>query len=184
MEEIWKDVIGYEGLYQVSNLGNVRSIYCRGRKRILNLCICKSSTGYSIVSVHKNKKQKHLNVHREIAKCFCENPQNKPDVNHKNGIKTDNRVENLEWVTRSENNQHAYDVLGKVGTFKGKYGHDHPNSIPVMQFDINGEFIKEYPNSRIAAMEYGIQQTGIRFVCNKNGKTSGGFTWKYKKDCL
>ena len=104
-EEIWRDIAGYEGLYQVSNCGRVKSFYRGGR-------ILKQSLkrGYMFVELYLNTNGKIHIVHRLVAQAFIPNPLNKLEVNHINGIKTDNRVENLEWVTRSENEQHAYDT--------------------------------------------------------------------------
>lgn len=116
--EIWIDVKDYEGFYQVSNLGRVKSLdrivlpnkfYA---SKILKGSLNKD--GYRRILLYKNSKYKGTSIHRLVATHFIDNPENKPCINHINGIRNDNRVENLEWVTYSENERHAYDVLGKV----------------------------------------------------------------------
>lgn len=113
-EEVWKDIEGFENFYQVSTLGRIRSLdrYVRGKDK---LRLIKSRiknpqirNGYYRVSLSKNLFVKAFDVHRLVAQTFIPNPKNKEQVNHKNGIKTDNRVDNLEWVTRKENVQHAF----------------------------------------------------------------------------
>ena len=100
-KEIFKDIEGYEGLYKVSNIGNIISNY---KIRLL----CKRENGYLQISLSKKGKVKNFLVHRLVAIAFCENNKNKKEVNHINGIKSDNKFENLEWVTSSENTIHAY----------------------------------------------------------------------------
>ena len=112
-KEIWKDITGYEGLYQVSNIGRVKSLpreigrYLRNRYKILNYNI--RNNRYAFVGLYNNKKVKYFSVHRLVALTFIPNPLKKSEVNHKNGIKLDNRVKNLEWVTSSENKIHAFN---------------------------------------------------------------------------
>jgi hypothetical protein len=108
MEEIWKDIEGYEGLYQVSNLGRVKSLKKKYSKedRIRKLRLDKD--GYLVVSLWKYGKPKTMKVHRLIAISFIENIENKSFVNHLDGIKNNNSIENLEWVTASENTKHAH----------------------------------------------------------------------------
>jgi len=122
--EIWKDVIGYVGLYKVSNMGRVKS-FCRDKNgRILKPG--KTSRGYLTVRLYLDGKGKTMAVHRLVAERFLgPAPSPKHEVNHKNGDKTDNRAENLEWVTHSENNKHAYDTLG----VEAVRGEAHGNAI-------------------------------------------------------
>ena len=101
--ENWKDVPGYEGLYQISNLGNVKSLYSN---KILKPSIDKY--GYTRFSATKDKIQKTLIIHRLVAKLFIPNPNNLPQVNHKDGNKKNNCKNNLEWCTDSDNKKHAY----------------------------------------------------------------------------
>lgn len=102
MEEVWKDIEGYEGLYKVSNLGNIHSIKSH---YILKGSI--DTMGYRIVNLSKNKTNKHFYIHRLVAKAFIPNPDNKPQVNHIDGNKLNNNITNLEWVTGKENIRHA-----------------------------------------------------------------------------
>ena len=114
--EVWVDIIGYEGLYMVSNKGRIKSLEVsittkNGQLRKSQLRLLKNrldAEGYQYVSLYKNKISSNKKVHRLVAIHFMPNPQNKPQVNHKNFIKTDNTIDNLEWVTNSENTIHSY----------------------------------------------------------------------------
>jgi hypothetical protein len=108
MKETWKDIDGYEGIYQISTMGRVKRLvgYSCKRERILKPC--PNGRGYLHVGVLKNGKRKNLRIHRSVAVIFIPNPENKPQVNHIDGVKTNNRIDNLEWNTASENIIHAH----------------------------------------------------------------------------
>lgn len=179
MGEIWKDIEGYEGLYQVSNLGRVKSFKRKGcrQDRILKCGI--SPRGYHQVTL-SNGIQEATQVHRLIALHFIPNPENKRTVNHINGIKTDNRIENLEWCTYQENNLHAYKTGLKKGACLGKFGKDHNRSKPVLQYSLAGKIIAEYAGQCEAERKTGIQSGSISLACRRKLKTAGGFMWGFK----
>lgn len=177
--EIWKDIAGYEGLYQVSNEGRVKRIGAyknqHGREWIGNRILkpATKSNGYMFVGLSKNGKVSNKYIHRLVAEAFIPNPLNKATVNHKDGNRSNNTVDNLEWATYLENNMHSIKVLKRDSK-------NSSDSRPVLQFDKEGNFIKEYPSMREAQRQTGID--AIDKVCNhiKYRKTAGGFRWEYK----
>lgn len=184
MQEIWKDVAGYKGLYQVSSFGNVKSI---GRKSnhkstiYLQLFHDRDNREYLFANLYKNTKSKKYPVHRLVAEAFIPNPENKPFVNHINGVKSDNTVSNLEWCTCQENNYHAY----ATGLNKG-YSHwngitekENPHSIPIMQIDLNGNIINTYCSAKEASDLTGFSRRGISNCCNGNKNTYRGYIWRF-----
>jgi len=130
MEEIFKDITEYEGMYQVSDKGEIIGLDrfdSTGRfRKGITLTLERCNEGYLRVHLLKNSKATHFSVHRLVATAFIPNPGNKPQVNHKNGIKDDNRVENLEWATRSENMNHAVKILNRQ---LGGIGENCSNSV-------------------------------------------------------
>lgn len=170
MKEIWKDVIGYEGLYQVSNLGKMRSLdrYINNNSRIQfikgqNIKTSKGTRGYVMVHISKNSRKKYASVHRLVAKAFIPNQENKPYINHINGVKTDCMADNLEWCTLKENQQHAI----RTGLRKTK---------KVNQYDKDNRLIKTWDSIK-NAREY--IKGDIRKCCNEKAQTAGGYKWKY-----
>jgi len=107
MIEVWKQVVGYEGLYEVSTLGNLKTFNWKGTGQTRIMKPAKDHKGYLRTMLVKDKIAKTIKMHRIIAQAFLVNPENKATVNHKNGIKDDNRVDNLEWATCKENTHHA-----------------------------------------------------------------------------
>lgn len=163
MEEIWKDIKGYEGYYQVSNLGRVQSI--KKRKIFRNN---KNSRGYIVVTLTKNNIERSFAVHRLVAQTFINNPDNLPQVNHIDGNKQNNKVENLEWCTQKENQIHCYrNNLQRLGTKK------------IIQINVDGTIIKEWDSITDAEMKLKINHGKISMVCRGKRKTAGGYLWKY-----
>lgn len=166
MIEEWKDVVGYEGLYQVSNFGNIKSLfrYKRQLKPVVR-------NGYESVKLCKNKNAKFVSVHRVVAEAFIPNPQKLPIVNHKDENKQNNCVENLEWCTN------VYNI--NYGNAQEKKAQKFFRS--VRKFSLEGEFLKEYPSIKAAAKETGLPHSSISFCCSGRYHTAGGYKWKYKE---
>jgi len=180
-EEIWMPVIKFEGYYEVSSLGRVKTLPKKQngfKDRILKPMVNKF--GYVYVML---MGRKHIFIHRLVAEAFIDNPSNKSSVNHINGVKDGNYVSNLEWVTLSENSKHAYKIgLSKVNkTMLGKKGALCHHSIPVDQYSKHGEFIKKFPSGKTAAEELGLSQGNIWSCLNGFYKTTGGFIFKYSE---
>lgn len=199
MKEIWKDVIGYEGLYQVSNLGRVKSLdrFCiDGRKRcgqIMKQVI--TNGGYFAVGLRKGKGQKRYLVHRLVAEAFIPNTDNKPCVDHINTIRTDNRVCNLRWCTYKENCNNIKTLKHLSDSVKGEkngmYGRhlteeqkEHLRLLKqkkVLMYDKEMNFIREYNSSDDVAKELNVTSGAIRKCCCGVLFTVKNYHFKYKE---
>ena len=165
--EIWRDIKGYEGLYQISNLGRVKSL---GRKSYSNVCLkdkilnpaleCKN--GYKRVCLCKDGKEKRIKVHRLVAQAFIPNPDNKPIINHKDGNKLNNSVDNLEWISRSDNVKHAY----QIGLNRPSGGGHNKKAIRIVE---TGEV---YISQEDCAKAINGSTAGVSMVINGKRKTN------------
>lgn len=169
--EVWKDIQGYEGLYQISNKGRVKNFKTN---RILT--VHQQPNGYSYITLHKEGKPKTFRIHRLVAQAFIPNPNNLPCINHKNEIKTDNRVENLEFCTNKYNSN--YGTAKERATKKRING---KKSFEVLQFDLKGNFIKEWQSTMEVERATGFYNNNISKCCRGGYKQAYGYIWKYKK---
>ena len=187
-KEIWKDIKGYEGKYQVSNSGQIKSLerrvyinknhlfYKQGQryfvkkerllKQILSIGTLKKK-GYLTVALYKNNIPKWNTVHRIVVVAFIPNLKNKPQVNHKNGIKTDNRIENLEWCTGSENMRHAIGMGLFIGEKASNAKLKEKEVIMIRRL-----YRPLTPSARILAQKYNVSKSTIVNIINRE-------TWKH-----
>ena len=186
--EIWKDIKGFEGYYQISNLGRVKSllrVVPRGPngkttiyERIMREAI--SNPGYSGYRFHKDGKGIFIRTHRLLAEAFIPNPNKKPCVNHKNGIITDNAIQNLEWCTHSENHLHSYRELGRIPGMTGVKGKHNHLSKPVVKLDLNDNVIEVYECAREASDKNNMGRSSINMACIHNYISKGKYKFRYK----
>lgn len=206
MSEIWKPVVGYEGLYEVSDKGRVKSLHYYGGDRQVVMSLSRRRDGYLYVGLSKDGKCRHHMVHRLVATAFIKNPDGLEMVNHKDEVRDNNRVENLEWCTRSYNQIYSMNlhperrqVFGN--NFKDKATGEslspRTKHIPVKYFEpieqrtLDDEYIRTFEHLAQAAMDTGLQTGNIKAVCDRNARTTpkkthknyvsqcGGFVWRY-----
>lgn len=184
--EVWKPVVGYEGLYEVSNLGNVRSVDSvriihnqygehlgkyKGRIRKPS----KDNDGYLHVKLSCQCIQKAFMIHRLVAEAFMPNPDNLPEVNHINEDKTDNRVENLSWVSHIQNINHASRNQRVAETLKNR----SDCSKRVAQYTLGGVLVAIYPSIMEVYRQKGYNSASISMACNNKRKSAYGYYWNY-----
>lgn len=183
MNEIWVDIKGFEGYYQVSNCGNIRSldrviIQSNGKKITLKGQIIvqwHNDLGYAFVGLRKDKVRKTLRVHRLVATAFIPNPNNYPQVNHKDVNPSNNNVENLEWCTQSYNN--AYD---NANLKRSKSRLENYIGTPILMFSKEGKFLRKFKGLKFAEKFIGCKHTGhISDCANGKRKTAYGYIWRY-----
>lgn len=176
MIEVWKDIVGYEGLYQVSNLGRVKScerlvIHYLG-KRLVKEYILKqtNNNNYYTITLAKNNTRKTGRVHKLVAMHFIENENNYLEVNHIDGHSLNNNASNLEWCSRSSNQLHAY-----------RMGLQKPiNEKPILMIDKNGEIVSKFKSIIDAEKQTGLCHSNIAKVCKGKRNYVGGYHFKYE----
>ena len=169
-KEYWKPVVGYEGLYMVSNFGRVKSIKF-GKEIILKSR--KDRYGYLQLNLWKNNKLKRCRIHRLVAEAFLPNPHNYPCVNHKDEDKTNNNVDNLEWCTHKYNSNYGTAIQRRSQKrINGK------RSKKVYQYTLDGQFVREWDSIRECGRN-GFNPTCICMCCKGKQKYHRGFIWKY-----
>lgn len=178
MEE-WRSVIDYEGIYEVSNMGRVRSIVADEHYRARILKPALHLRGYLFVNLYKNGKRKPRTIHRLVAKAFIPNPDNLPEVNHKDEDKTNNNVENLEWCTKSHNCSYGTHIARAIET-RNKNGGRSAEKI-ILQCDLQGNVIKEW-KSLMEAHRNGFCRRCIQTVLKGKLKTYKKSLWILKSN--
>ena len=176
MIEIWKDIYGYEGLYQCSSHGNIRSLTrtiirktgIAERKNGTMLIPAQNKNGYLQVSLWKDGKRKMVYVHRIVAETFLDADEKRNYVNHIDGNRLNNRVDNLEWVTASENEYHSYSELNRTKNTTGKKPRE------VFGYDENNNIVCAFPSIEQCSREMKISPTQIRRLISDGKRTKGG----------
>lgn len=183
--EVWKDIPEYQNYYQVSSFGRVKSLertvkskpsskHPDGRtitykEKVLSPMY--DLSGYQFVQLYKQDKFKSKRIHRVVAEVFIPNPNNLPQVNHKDENKENNSIDNLEWCTSKDNVNYGTGKYRKV-----------TNNIPIAQYTLDGQLVAEYSSASQAAAALNIHQARSRDilrVCRGIGKTVKGYTWKF-----
>ena len=176
ISEVWRDVLGYEGLYQVSNLGRVKSLsrkagYVFLREKIMKPTLGKN--GYFSVILSFNMKTKRVYIHRLVAEAFVPNPNGYSYVNHKDECKTNNVSWNLEWCTHNYNLNYGTHNKRLSESKKDKH------TKPILQLTTDGSVVKEWDSIKEAAKQNGLRPCNISAVLHGYQTTCGGFKWRF-----
>lgn len=180
MNEIWKPVVGFEGLYEVSNLGNIKSLnYCRtGQKKILK-CL-RHISGYLQISLRKNNQSYKITIHKIVATAFVENPNNYTEINHKDEDKTNNSANNLEWCTHKDNCNYGSRTERTIRTRNEKGSLSAERT--VRQYTLDGKLVGEYRSQSEASRKFGIKASDISKCTHRKVKSVKGFVWRFIGD--
>lgn len=178
MEEVWKNVVGYEGLYQVSSTGRVKNTKTQ---KILKPW--KNDAGYFMIKLPSKQKKrgKSFRVHRLVAMAFIDNPNNLPFINHKDEDPSNNNVENLEWCTNAYNLTYGTCVERRVKTIRDRYG-KWPSQKEVYQFSLDGQFVAKYDSVMAASQATNIPDNFISSCCHGWVTQTKGFIFVFEKD--
>lgn len=183
--EKWKDIQGYEGLYQISNYGRVKSLGRISKRKsrwggqytvVMKEKIKKSSKnnkGYSTVHLNYKGKESNFLIHRLVGKAFISNPYNYPEIDHKNENKNDNKINNLIWCTRIYNNTKG------IQSKEGRRTSSEFRMKGVKQFDLQGNLLNTYKGIRIAEEKTSVDNRNIVKCCKGKVNSAGGFIWRY-----
>lgn len=175
--EIWKDIPGFEGQYQISNEGNIRNLSTRWKREIKAMNPSKHHTGYLVITLGHRPSKTFL-VHQLVANAFIPNADGKTVINHIDGNKENNHVENLEWVTYKENTEHAIRTgLRNPHNTPKKYGKDHYSSKAVLQYDPQGNFIKKWDCQSDVSRSFGVTPGAFSNAVDSPTKLYRGYMW-------
>lgn len=188
MDEIWKPIPNYEGIYEVSNLGNFRKLLKGG---YFPMKVTRNCYGYYIIGLRKNKKVRQFRVARLVAQTFIPNPTNKPYVDHIDTDKSNNNVTNLRWTTPKENSNNHLTITHLLKSWDSKerklrqsilnYSSSHPRAKAVAMMDEDGNILKHFPTAADGARAIGCKSQNITKCCTGERLRAGGYRWQYYK---